>query len=103
MKKLLSILALTFLLATTAPALAEHTAGIEHDVTVKVNGMVCDFCAQSLKKIFGKEDAVNGIDVDLDTQTVTIDTKDGQTLNDAKIKELIEWGGYDFVSIERAK
>lgn len=72
-----------------------------NDVVVKINGMVCDFCAQSLKKVFGKEDSVVDIAVSLDDQTVTIDTKDGQTISDEKIKELIEWGGYDLVSIER--
>lgn len=72
------------------------------DIVVTVNGMVCDFCAQSLEKVFKKEESVNGIDVSLDDQTVTVDTKEGQTLSDEKIKELIEWGGYDFVSIERA-
>lgn len=71
------------------------------DVIVKVNGMVCDFCAQSLEKVFTKEDSVNGIEVSLNDQTVTIDTKDGQNITDEKIKELIEWGGYDLVSIKR--
>ena len=73
----------------------------EKDITVEVKGMVCDFCAQSLKKVFGKEESVNAITVDLDTQTVTVDVKDGQDLSDDKIKELIEWGGYDLVGIER--
>ncbi len=72
-----------------------------NDVVVQVDGMVCDFCAQSLEKVFGKEKSVNGIDVSLDDQTVTIDTKDDEMIDDTKIKELIEWGGYDLVSIER--
>lgn len=98
MKKFLTILTVT-LLISGAPALAEDRTD---DIVVKVNGMVCDFCAQSLKKVFGKEESVNDIAVDLDNQTVTVDTKEGQELSDEKIKELIEWGGYDFVSIERA-
>lgn len=71
------------------------------DIVVNVSGMVCDFCAQSLEKVFGKEDSVNGIVVNLDDQTVTVDTKEGQTISDEKIKELIEWGGYDLISIDR--
>jgi copper chaperone CopZ len=83
-----------------SPVVAEEKTD---DIIVKVDGMVCDFCAQSLKKVFSKEDSVNNIDVKLDDQTVIIDTIKGQTLNDAKIKELIEWGGYDLVSIDRGE
>jgi len=94
MKKILLVIVLVFL--TISPAQAG-----EKDVVVEIKGMVCDFCAQSLKKVFGKEDSVNAIAVDLDTQTVTVDVKDGQDLSDDKIKELIEWGGYDLVGIKR--
>lgn len=96
MKKFLTILTVLFL--TTTPVLAEDK---KDDIVVKVNGLVCDFCAQSLKKIFGKQDSVNDIDVNLDKQTVTVDTKKDQDLGDEKIKELIEWGGYDLVEIKR--
>jgi copper chaperone CopZ len=95
----LFILAMAFLFTITPASLA---ADPTKDIVIKVNGMVCDFCAQSLKKVFGKEDSVNDIVVNLDDQTVTVDTKDGATLSDEKIKELIEWGGYDLVSIDRS-
>lgn len=91
-------LALTFILSTMGYAHAS-----EKDIVVEVNGLVCDFCAQSLEKVFGKEDGVNAIAVDLDTQTVIVDVKDGQDLSDEKIKELIEWGGYDLVGIKRVE
>lgn len=94
----LFILTMAFLF-TIAPA--SMAADPTKDIVIKVNGMVCDFCAQSLKKVFGKEDSVNDITVNLDDQTVTVDTKDGATLSDEKIKELIEWGGYELVSIDR--
>lgn len=71
------------------------------DIVVKINGMVCDFCAQSLEKVFTKEDSVHGITVSLEDQTVTVDTKDQQALSDKKIKELIDWAGYDLVEIKR--
>ena len=73
----------------------------DKDVFIKADGMVCDFCVQSLNKVFKKEESVIGIYVDLDKQAVIVDTKDGMELSDEKIKELIEWGGYDLVSIER--
>ena len=80
--------------------LANHINNVDHDIIANVNGMVCDFCAQSLEKVFGKEDSVNNIAVDLDTQQVIIDIKDNQDLSDEKIKELINWAGYDLISID---
>jgi copper chaperone CopZ len=96
MKYLLSSFAV--LLLTIAPIHAQERTD---DIVVEVSGLVCDFCAQSLEKVFGKEDSVHGIQVDLDKQTVTVDLKDGESLSDEKIKEIIEWGGYDLVEIKR--
>ncbi len=70
-------------------------------VNVTVNGMVCDFCAQALNKIFAKEDSVEALDVNLDTQTVTIHVKDGQDISDEKINALIYYAGYDVEKIIR--
>jgi len=70
------------------------------DTIAEVNGMVCDFCAQALEKVFLKEDGVKGITVSLDDQTVTIHYKDGaHPLHEEEIERLIEWGGYDFVGV----
>ncbi len=71
-------------------------------ITAKVNGLVCDFCAQALRKVFKKEDAVEGIDVDLDAGEVRIALKSGATLSDETVKALIRKSGYSLVSIERS-
>lgn len=68
---------------------------------VTINGMVCAFCAVGIKKTFGKLDAVEKIDVDLDNRLVTVVMKNGQTLDDAIIKKVITDAGYDAVKIER--
>jgi|FLYM01.1.fsa_nt_gi copper chaperone CopZ len=70
---------------------------------VKVNGMVCAFCANSIEKKFKKMSEVQGIKVDLDSKVVSIDFKDEKSLSDAKIKELIEASGYAVASIEHTK
>lgn len=89
---------LTFALVTlSSPALA-GTIAVAH-----VNGMVCDFCAQSLTKLFSKEEAVEDIKVDLDSKTVTINIKDGQELTDEKINELIVYSGYEVDGIDRTE
>lgn len=95
MKKLM-MLALVLLLATPAFAAA---AGAH--IRVTVNGLVCDFCAVSMKKIFMKKDPVAAVDVNLTTKIVEIDLKPGKTLDDAEIEKGITDAGYAVVSIKR--
>ena len=85
----------------TSDAPAELAEGASV-ITAKVNGLVCDFCAQALRKVFKKEAAVEDISVDLDSGNVLIALKDGETLDDATIKKLIRKSGYSLVSIERS-
>lgn len=66
---------------------------------VSVNGLVCDFCARALEKTFGQQEAVDHITVDLDTKIITIFYKDGQTLSEDKITQLITDSGYNVVAI----
>ncbi|MFK7838962.1 MAG: heavy-metal-associated domain-containing protein [Bdellovibrionales bacterium] len=81
-----------FALSLSFPAMAKSV--------IDVNGMVCDFCAQALNKVFLKEDSVDRLDVSLDDQTVTIHYKDdAEPLDEEKIKEMIHWAGYDFVTL----
>ena len=93
----LRLLAFIALLLSPSVSFAEE----KYDIIIKVDGMVCDFCAQSLNKVFSKKASVESINVDLDTSSVGVHLKDGQNLTDDEIKELIEWGGYDLVAIER--
>ncbi|GJL85215.1 MAG: hypothetical protein DHS20C02_09900 [Micavibrio sp.] len=87
----------------TLPAQADHAAAAQvHDITVKVNGLVCDFCARAVEKVFGERADVEGIDVDLDTHSVTIDMKEGADITDEEITKLITDSGYNVVEITRA-
>lgn len=84
------------LMLLAAPAFAET-------VNVKVSGLVCDFCAQSLKKTFGKQSSVNDISINLDDGLVRIGLKDGAALDDETIKKLVTDSGYTITGIERTK
>ena len=75
--------------------------GAHHTITAQINGLVCDFCARALEKVFGKRDEVTGIDVNLDTKIVTIGFKKGMDIDDATITKLITDAGYNVVKIER--
>ena len=70
---------------------------------VDVNGLVCDFCAQALTKVFSKQEAVSDIDVNLDEKLVTINYNDGHSLDDETITKLITDSGYNVVSIRHGE
>src|SRR3954471_12610202 len=72
-------------------------------ITTTVNGMVCAFCATGIEKKFRKQPEVASVKVDLPRKQVVITTKRGQTLSDAKIKEVVTYSGYKMGKIQRAK
>lgn len=76
-------------------------ANADHAITAQINGLVCDFCARALEKVFAKRDEVSGIDVNLDTKLVTIGFKKGGNIDDATITKLITDAGYNVVKINR--
>jgi copper chaperone CopZ len=97
MKYILALMIGFFLIA---PAHAETTQKA-HDIVVKINGMVCDVCAQSVKKTFLKNEGVKDVTIDLDSGEVRVDLKPKAALDDAEIKKMIDYAGYDIVSIKR--
>jgi copper chaperone CopZ len=72
-------------------------------IRATVNGMVCGFCATGIEKTFKAEAEVRAVNVDLENKLVTIQTKQGQTLDDSKIKKLLGNAGYSVVAVARQK
>lgn len=72
-------------------------------IRATVNGMVCGFCATGIEKTFKAQREVKTVNVDLQNKLVTIQTKEGQTIDDAKLKRLIGNAGYAVVAIARDK
>lgn len=107
----ISCLAMGFvaLPVTTLPmtALADtHTVSAEtakeSDIVATVNGMVCDFCARAVSKVFGKNAAIDTVHVDLDAGEIHVDLKPGATLDDETVGQLVKKSGYTLVSVARA-
>lgn len=94
MKK--KLLALGFTLAISSSAFAKAT-----EVNIKVNGMVCGFCAQGITKKFTAEPSVQSIDVKLTDKQVKLVLKDNQNISDERINELLSDSGYNVEKIER--
>lgn len=97
MKKFVSLVVIATALQFTTAAQAAEACVVE----VKVNGMVCDFCARALEKTFGKREDVQDIMVDLDNSLVRVTMADGQMMEDAELRSIITDSGYDIRSIER--
>lgn len=89
------------LITLSATLLFSPVAHASETAFVKVNGLVCDFCAQGIKKVFGKKDAVQNVAVNLTEKLVTISFKPKQSMDDATIRELITGNGFTVVAIER--
>ena len=73
----------------------------ENIIDVAANGMVCDFCAQAIEKVFMKKAEVQGINVDLDNQKVVIYLKENAVIEDAEIVKLFEDSGYGVDNINK--
>ena len=70
-------------------------------VVVDVLGVVCDFCATAMNKIFSKRDEVAAIYVDLDKKTLSLVINDGSDLSDKQIEKLAKQAGYRTAAIRR--
>ena len=72
-------------------------------MTVAVEGMVCDFCAQAIEIVFMKREEVAGITVNLDDQNVIISLKSEKDIKNTIIEELFLNAGYNIQTIDRKK
>lgn len=77
---------------------ADHPEGT---VRVDIYGLVCDFCARALEKVFSKEESVDTIEVNLNSKVVTIHIKNGFHLSDNIIEKNIIDAGYNIEEIRR--
>lgn len=72
-------------------------------IKASVNGLVCAFCATGIEKTFKKQPEVDDVKVDLESKLVTIITKKGQAIDDAKCTQLLTDAGYSVTAIKREK
>ena len=77
---------------------------LENEVlSIYVNGLVCDFCARSIEKLFSKKESVKSINVNLEKMLITINLKKGKSLDDDLITKVINDSGYDIREIRRER
>ena len=85
------------LLALCAASLAAQAADTRK---LTVNGMVCAFCAQGIEKRLQALPATKAVYVNLGQKIVAVQAKDGQALDEAKLKHEISEAGYDVIKVE---
>jgi copper chaperone CopZ len=68
---------------------------------IKVDGMVCGFCASSIEKKMRANKAAADVFVSLENKIVAVSEKAGQKLDDAALKAQIADAGYEVKTIER--
>ena len=91
------------LLLTTIVAISLFSnAAFAATQTIKanVNGMVCAFCAQGIEKKMRALTQTKDVYVNLKQRIVAVELKEGQTLSNETVKDLIKDAGYDVTSIE---
>ena len=89
------------LIATTLLSCFFALPALAGTARVQVNGLVCAFCAQGIKKKFAAEAPVQNVDVNLTTKIVTLDFKPGQNMSDEEISKRIVSAGFNVVKVER--
>jgi copper chaperone CopZ len=72
-------------------------------IEMKVNGLVCAFCAQGIEKTLKGYPATADVVVSLENRLVAVATKDGQDIPDAELKKALTDAGYTVKSIARTQ
>lgn len=70
-------------------------------IEMRVNGLVCGFCAQGIEKTLRKNPATADVVVSLEDRLVAVGTKEGQDISDEELKKALTASGYDVKAIER--
>jgi periplasmic mercuric ion binding protein len=96
MKKLL-------LTSITLSTLLGNVAFATQTIKANVNGMVCAFCAQGIEKKMRALSQTKDVYVNLKQRLVAVEVKDGQTLANDTVKDIIKKAGYDVTSIEMSE
>ncbi len=82
---------LTFVLGTAAPN--DLFAGSK-EVTIKVDGLACPFCAYGLEKKLKRLEGMEKIKIFINEGKVTLAFKDGVSISKEEIERAVDEGGF---------
>lgn len=78
-------------------------AAAAETIEMKVNGLVCSFCAQGIEKTLRKNPATLDVLVSLEKKLVVVSTKDGADIPDADLTRAMTDAGYEVQDIARTQ
>lgn len=67
---------------------------------LKVDGLVCSFCAQGIEKSFKKDSRVKDVVVDLKAKKVVLNLHENQSISKEEYQKILEDAGYTLVGVE---
>ncbi|MCH8812557.1 MAG: hypothetical protein IID07_12065 [Gemmatimonadetes bacterium] len=86
---------------TTLEVLAADEVLTGASVRLKVNGMVCPFCAYGLEKRLGEIASIDAVLIRISDGLVQIRTKENQELTDEVLTDAVKKSGFSLIEIER--
>ena len=86
---------------THTPEIDAAIAAGGNPLVADVLGVVCDFCATAMNKIFGGRKEVAAVYVDLDTKALNLVLKPGAILDNETIGDLATQAGYRIAQVHR--
>ncbi len=88
------------MLALMVPFTATAAAG--RTLELKVDGLVCAFCAQGIEKKLRRLDATDDVFVSLENKLVAVSLKPGRDIADQALDTLLKEAGYTLVGVQRS-
>jgi len=79
------------------------TGAMAETIEMKVNGLVCAFCAQGIEKTFRKNPVVTDVVVSLEDRVVAVEVMPGEDIPDQDLRDALKDSGYDVKEIRRSQ
>lgn len=90
--------AIGLLLAATSVALSQ---GPERTIEMQVDGLVCGFCAQGIRKDLTAQASISDVLVDLEHGTVAVALREGRDIDDETLRRSLEKSGFSLKHVRR--
>jgi len=91
----------SFLAALTLALVSTST--LAETIEMKVNGLVCAFCAQGIEKTLRKNPAITDVMVSLEDKLVAVEVKPDTDIPDQDLRKALADSGYDVKAITRTQ
>lgn len=101
MRQGLVTLALMIGMAALPGATAAQTPPQGDSLRLRVDGMVCSLCAYGVERRLGKLEAVDEVEVNLDSALVVVVLKPGRAVSDSTLSEEVRRAGFTLRAVQR--